>query len=139
MALAARWLADRAGPGATVRVTSDAYGRDMGAHHPRVGSDGEHLAAAFLEGRGCRVLRRNVRSGPHEVDLIVDEGGVVAAVEVKYTSRRGHEPLDAVDDAKLDRVRRAAVNAGTGAVRIDLLGVTVSARFAEVRWLVGVP
>lgn len=59
-------------------------------------------------------------------------------MEVKYTSRAGVEPLDAVDDAKLARLRRALRSVDPPIHRIDLVGIVELGGAIEVRWLVAV-
>lgn len=73
-----------------------------------LGRRGEGLAARYLSERGWRILARNYRAGPKEVDLVVRRGPVLAFVEVK--TRRGRafgHPLDAITWKK-----RAEVTAG---------------------------
>jgi putative endonuclease len=45
---------------------------------------GETLAALFLESRGYSILARNLRLGRRELDLIVERGDLLVAVEVKW-------------------------------------------------------
>lgn len=69
----------------------------------------EALAARHLEARGWRVLARNWRDGPRELDLVVARRDVVAFVEVK--ARRGTEfghPLEAITRRKRREVTTAA-------------------------------
>lgn len=110
----------------------------MGSEHQRQGRRSEQLASAFLRARGCVILARNLRAGPDEVDLLVVDDGVVAAVEVKSTGRPDVDPLDAVDDRKLERIGRAISQMHHGVDRIDLLGINRSHGRTEVRWLVDV-
>jgi putative endonuclease len=48
------------------------------------GRAAEDLAAAFLRLRGFRILARNLRDGPREIDLVGEEAGWVVVVEVRY-------------------------------------------------------
>lgn len=109
----------------------------MGDMHRVSGERGERIAEWFLTSRGCSVARRNVRSGPDEIDLEVVDHGRRVVVEVKYTEQAGVEPLDGIDDAKIGRIRRAASSLGVASARIDLVGVAARDRHLEVRWLVG--
>ena len=43
----------------------------------------EEAAAKLLEARGARIVARNVRCKGGEVDLVVDDGGTLAFVEVR--------------------------------------------------------
>ena len=69
----------------------------------------ERRAARWYRLRGWRVLGTNVWAGRNEIDLIVRRGRDLRFVEVKQ--KRGPvygDPLDAVDEEKQRRVRRAA-------------------------------
>ena len=48
------------------------------------GARGEAIAALFLESRGYTVLDRNLRRGRREIDLLVERGATLVAVEVKW-------------------------------------------------------
>ena len=50
----------------------------------RRGACGEAIAALFLESRGYVVLARNLRAGRREIDLVVERGETLVAVEVKW-------------------------------------------------------
>ncbi|ASP16525.1 YraN family protein [Neisseria sp. 23W00296] len=55
----------------------------MRLNHPQ-GQAAEDAALAFLQRQGCRLVERN-RHCPHgEIDLIMESGGVLLFVEVKY-------------------------------------------------------
>jgi putative endonuclease len=72
-------------------------------------NDAERRAARWYRLRGWRVLGTNVWAGRNELDLIVRRGRELRFVEVK--EKRGPlygDPVDAVDDEKQRRVRRAA-------------------------------
>lgn len=51
------------------------------------GRRGEAIAAAFLAGRGCRIIARNFAAAGGEVDIIAQDGDTLAFIEVK--SRTG--------------------------------------------------
>jgi putative endonuclease len=51
------------------------------------GRRAEDLAAAYLRGRGWRILARNWRFHHKEIDLVAERSGVVAFVEVRARSR----------------------------------------------------
>jgi putative endonuclease len=100
----------------------------------------EDLAAAHLEARGWRILERNARDGPREVDIIAERDGTIAFIEVKGRARadRGH-PLEAIGHAKRRDLARAArawiARHGhrTGAYRFDAVSVTLAPRRIEHR------
>ena len=54
------------------------------------GRAGEEAAVRYLEGRGWRVLDRNWRRGPGEVDIVAREGDCVVFVEVKAHGDPGY-------------------------------------------------
>lgn len=74
-----------------------------------IGGRYEELAAVYLQKNGYCILERNYRCRQGEVDLICRQGTYLVFVEVKYrsTARMG-EPLEAVDDRKKNRIRKAA-------------------------------
>jgi putative endonuclease len=75
----------------------------------RVGRRFEEAAAAWLEGRGWRILARNVRFQRREIDLIARRGAVVAFVEVKgRRSERCGQPVEAVTWRKRREIEAVA-------------------------------
>ena len=100
------------------------------------GRAGEALAAAFLELRGCRVVARNVRLGGVEVDLVVEEGGVHAIVEVRLRSRADFgSAAETLDGRKRDRLRRAAgalMQQCACRVRLDVVAIDLAADGARL-------
>lgn len=75
----------------------------------KLGEAGEAVAAAHLEARGYNILARRWRAVGREIDLVAENAGVVALVEVK-TRRVGGlaPPVTAVDWRKRRQVRAAA-------------------------------
>ncbi|MEA4913023.1 MAG: YraN family protein [Christensenella sp.] len=74
-----------------------------------VGRGGEARAQAFLMERGYKLLRRNYRSGPREIDLIMQDGETVVFIEVKARSKTGFgTPAEFVTPAKRKLLTLAA-------------------------------
>lgn len=104
-----------------------------------LGQYGENVAARHLAEQGMVVLDRNWRCDEGELDLVLRDGGALVACEVKTRrdTSRG-TPHEAVDDVKLDRLRRLALRwaADHGLrppdVRIDLVAVLQGGRGAAV-------
>lgn len=95
-----------------------------------LGTYGENLAERHLREQGMVVLDRNWRCDEGEIDLVVRDGRVLVACEVK--TRRGAgcgTPHEAVTPTKLERLRRLAMRwaAEQGIhppeVRVDLVAV----------------
>ena len=95
-------------------------------------NDAERRAARWYRLRGWRVLGTNVWAGRNEIDLIVRRGGHLRFVEVK--EKRGvlyGDPVEAVDEEKQRRVRRAAETWLAG--RPDLASLRVAFDVVAVR------
>ena len=105
-----------------------------------LGAYGEELAARLLTGEhGMLLLDRNWRCPEGELDLVLRDGDVLVACEVK--TRRGEAcgtPHEAVDALRLERlhrlVRRWASEHGLHAeeARVDLVAVLRPRRGAAV-------
>jgi putative endonuclease len=98
-----------------------------------LGTFGERLAEEYLVERGAVVVARQWRCRAGELDLVVWDGPVLVAVEVK--TRRGLGfgfPLEAVTARKQVRLRRALLTfvdrhvVGRPALRIDGIGISWS-------------
>lgn len=73
-----------------------------------IGDLGEQAAADHLARKGYRLLARNYRCPAGEIDLIAEDRGTLAFVEVKTRSPRAFlPPADAVDEIKRSRIRAA--------------------------------
>jgi len=73
----------------------------------RLGRAHERRAARHLRSRGLKILARNVRSGPDEIDLVARDGNTAVVVEVRYR-RAGILAADhSVTRAKAARLHRA--------------------------------
>lgn len=106
----------------------------------QLGGQAEEAVAAWLSGRGWRILARRWRWSGGELDLVcLDAGGVLVGVEVKVrrTDRAG-SGAESVDRRRLARLRttlaRYARTSGLAAdgLRIDLVSLRPA---AGGRWL----
>lgn len=71
----------------------------------KIGKWGEDCAFAYLEGKGLKVLARNVRTSAGEVDLIVLDRETLVFVEVKTRSHHhAGYPEEAVTEEKLEHM-----------------------------------
>ena len=94
-----------------------------------LGRLGEELAVRALAARGYRIRERNWRCPAGELDIVAQDGDVLAFVEVK--TRRGREfgtPEEAVTPAKQAKLVELAVtyvqeSGWTGDWRIDVAAV----------------
>lgn len=107
------------------------FARDPAAERKRLlGQRGEAIAARHLTGLGMEVIDRNWRCDAGEIDLVLRDGRVLVVCEVKTrTSTAYGAPLEAIDQRKLDRLRRLAArwlrvhDCHPDDVRIDMVGV----------------
>ena len=107
------------------------FARDPAAERKRLlGQRGEAIAARHLIGLGMEVIDRNWRCDAGEIDLVLRDGRVLVVCEVKTrTSTADGTPLEAIDQRKLDRLRRLAArwlrvhDCHPDDVRIDMVGV----------------
>lgn len=101
------------------------------ASRTRVGREGEEAAARFLEGRGYRIVARNVRFRHGEIDIVAEDEGALVFVEVKTRrSDRFGTAAEAVNGAKqrqlvaLASLYLAGLRSGTDrACRFDVVSV----------------
>jgi putative endonuclease len=79
------------------------------ARSHRVGRRAESLAAVQLAEDGWRILARNWRAGPCEIDIVARRDKLVAFVEVRARADAGFgHPLETVGHAKRHALGRAA-------------------------------
>jgi putative endonuclease len=97
------------------------------------GELGERIAERWLRKRGWRVVQRRFRNGHRDIDLVVEQDGTVAFVEVK--ARRGAEfggPVEAVNWRKRKELERSALvwidrhGRETDTYRFDVVGVLLN-------------
>ena len=95
-----------------------------------LGRLGEDLAARYLEGRGWRIVARNVRYREGEIDIVAAREGLLAFVEVKTRrSRAFGTPAEAVTWRKQRTIRSMAARylsearPRAAAVRFDVVDI----------------
>ena len=111
-----------------------------------LGAYGESVAARHLVEQGMCLLDRNWRCELGELDLVLRDGNVLVACEVKTrSSLRCGTPHEAITDTKLQRLRqlgmRWAADHGVHPpeMRVDLVAVLRTARgAAEVDHVQGI-
>jgi putative endonuclease len=111
-----------------------------------LGERGENIAARHLVTRGLVLVDRNWRCDAGEIDLVLRDGQVLVICEVKTrTSTDYGDPLEAVDQRKVDRLRRLAArwlrvhDCHPEDIRIDMVGVLVPpGRPVEVEHVEGI-
>jgi putative endonuclease len=87
-------------------MTDTATDRVPHGRNRALGAYGERVAARHLIGRGMVVLDRNWRCREGELDLVLRDGAVLVACEVKTRTSLAHgSPHEAVTDAKLARLQ----------------------------------
>ena len=73
------------------------------------GNEGEGIAVEFLTANGYRVIERNYYYQRGEIDIIAEEGSVLAFVEVKMRSSSAFgAPEEFVTPKKQELMRRTA-------------------------------
>lgn len=73
------------------------------------GEQAEALAAAFIEGRGLRILARNYRCRHGELDLVARDGDMLVFIEVRRrTDQRFGGAAASIDAAKREKLLKAA-------------------------------
>lgn len=113
------------------------------APHLQAGAEAEATARQYLEDRGLRCLARNYRCRHGELDLVMQAGGTVVIVEVRYRRRPGPVPPAAtVGPAKRHRILRAARHFLAHSprlrgcpVRFDIVALSGPLPQAKLTWL----
>ena len=105
-----------------------------------LGELGERIAERWLRERGWRVVQRRFRSGHRDIDLVVEQDGLIAFVEVKarHGDRFG-DPVAAVNWKKQKELGRSARvwidrhGRRGDAYRFDVFGVLMDGKVVRVR------
>jgi putative endonuclease len=104
------------------------------------GELGERIAERWLRRRGWRVVNRRFRNGRRDIDLVVEQQGTIAFVEVK--ARKGAEfggPVGAVNWRKQKELTKSAHvwidrhGQPHQEYRFDVIGVLVDGAAVRIR------
>ncbi|MBQ3230245.1 MAG: YraN family protein [Clostridia bacterium] len=75
-----------------------------------IGNIGEHIAEQYLRKKGWRIIARNYAANGGEIDVVGYRFGTLVYFEVKArTGEQFGKPADAVDTAKLSRIKNASL------------------------------
>lgn len=115
----------------------------MERNRKEAGDRGEALALQYLQAAGLKLLRRNYRCKGGEIDLVMNDAGVLALVEVRFRSDRSFGGAAAsVQRAKQQRLIRAAQHLllthgeyRRYKARFDLVAIDGSSAQPEVNWI----
>ena len=98
-----------------------------------IGDAGEDLACRYLAAKGYEILERGFRCRMGEIDIIALKDGEMVFAEVKTrTSRRYGSPGEAVDERKLEHIKRCAgyylmmTERDYAAARIEVVEIDIS-------------
>jgi putative endonuclease len=116
-----------------------------GSDRSRSGQRAEVAVADYLVASGYRVLARNLRLGPLELDVVAQKDDVVAVVEVRTRGPGSLQgPFESVTATKRARLRRAVRRLwrerlwrmkDVQRVRIDVAAVTFEAGQTRVEYV----
>lgn len=78
-------------------------------HKQSIGRWGEEVAVRFLEGKGLKLVERNVRTAYGEIDLIMMDGADLLFIEVKARTTATYGlPEDAITARKREHLIHSA-------------------------------
>jgi putative endonuclease len=99
------------------------------ASHNKTGTEGEELAAQWLQSKGYEILQRNWRHSHYEIDIIALKNNMLKIVEVKCRNASPFGfPEDSVTKKKFKSLKRAAdeflfLNPGYKWIQYDVLSI----------------
>ena len=108
-----------------------------------VGQWAENLALEYLEKQGLNPLDRNFRAKFGELDIIMEDGGCVVFVEVRYRASEHYGgPLASITRTKQRRLIKAAsaflkknASLAQRPCRFDVVAVGGSREEPAIRWV----
>lgn len=108
-----------------------------------LGLMGEQLAAEHLEKSGYRIIERNWKHHPYEIDMIAEHEGFTVIVEVKTRASSDFgDPQDFVSRKKQSFLVRAAQfyaekNNVQNEIRFDVVAVILNSREKKIECIPG--
>jgi putative endonuclease len=107
------------------------------------GQAGENTAADFLTGNGMKILDRNFRCPPGEIDIIAKDGQAIVFVEVRTRQAKGFRtPEESITFRKRTRLIRAAQwylkqrKLYNLSARFDVVTIRWNGENPEINWIV---
>ena len=102
----------------------------------KLGNYGEDLALAFLEKKGYKLVKRNLRLFCGEIDLLMEDGETLVICEVKTKSSNEFGPpqeeVDFFKKKKLVQLGKALWQLYPGhSIRIDVVGINMEDKSVE--------
>ena len=94
-----------------------------------LGSDGEDIAAGYLQAKGLKIIYRNYKTPVGEADIVARDGETIVFVEVKTRSNERYgEPFESVTSRKREKLKKIALyyqkhNNSRQAVRFDVISI----------------
>ncbi len=111
----------------------------MSLHNKTLGSEGEALAAAYLEGHRYKVLERNFRCRGGEIDIVARDGKTIVFVEVKARKDRQYGPPQlAVTHFKQRQISKASLTwlaknrQLETCARFDVISITFTGQLPQI-------
>jgi len=100
----------------------------MNYHNKNLGARGEDLALEYLEKKGYKLLKRNLRMKAGEIDLLMQQKDTLIIVEVKTKmSQEYGTPQDEIDYFKKKKLLQLAKSLWqlypSHSIRIDVVAV----------------
>lgn len=99
------------------------------------GKEGEDLAVAHLIKKGYHIIRRNVKIGYSELDIIAKRDNILVFVEVRLRENHWHGyPEQTMTKAKINAVKRGAERyldtyTWEGEIRFDFISILMKPEF----------
>jgi putative endonuclease len=107
------------------------------------GAAAERAAETYLRAQGLRTVQRNFRCKVGEIDLVMEHGGALVFVEVRYRASAAFgDALESISPHKQQRVIRAAavflqqhVRYRDWPCRFDAIGLAGIPPAFDIRWI----